>query len=243
MPFLRAALLGLLLLVPALAQDKAIELFHKMQRALGGADKIASVRDYEQLVTATAWRPNGELMGEVHKRVRWVKPNFLRLDQVGRGDTYVLYSDGKTGWEILPDGHEAALSGGELEFAKDYLEGFQLNVWLADRMPGYTITSPAPNVVQIATKKDANDTTLDPKTWLPIKESGVSLDDPDHPVSRETQFREWTAVGGVKFPSRVWVLHEGRKLADIATVEIKLNRGLDPHKLAMKPADSKPEIP
>lgn len=242
MPFVRTALPALLLLAPAIVQDNARELFHKMQRALGGADKIAGVRDYDQLVKATAWRPNGELIGEVHKRVRWIRPNYLRIDQVGSGDTYVLYFDGASGWEILPDGHEADLAGGELQFAKNYLEGFQLNAWLADRMPGYTITSPAPNVLRIATTKGANDTTLDPKTWPPVKETGVSLAEPDHPISRETQFREWTTVDGVKFPSRVWVLHEGRKLADIATETIQLNSGLGPRKLAVKPTDSKPEM-
>ena len=38
------------------------------------------------------------------------------------------------------------------------------------------------------------------------------------------------------------VLHEGGTLADIATVEIQVNRGLDPRKLAVKPDCLKPEM-
>ncbi len=235
--------LTILLCTPAAAQDSALDLFHKMQRALGGAEKIAAVRDFEQVVTATAWRVNGELRGEVRKRVRWVKPNYLRIDQVGPGDTYVLYFDGTAGWEILPDGHEADLTGGELQFAKNYLEGFQLKVWLADRLPGYSITSPAPYVVRIEVNQQANDTILDPATWLPLKETGVSLADTAHPVSRETQFREWTMVQGIRFPSRIRVLHNGVKLAEIADQQIKLNSGLRPRDLAVKPPDLKPVMP
>ncbi len=244
MRLLRASVtLGLMLCGSADAQDDALDLFHKMQRALGGEEKIAGIRDFEQTVKATTWRPTGEQMGEVRKRVRWVKPNYLRIDQAGPGDTYVLYFDGTAGWEIPPDGHEPyALSGTEWQFARNYLDGFQLNAWLADRMPGYMITSPAPNVLRIATHKDANDTTLDPSTWLPVKETGVSLADPDRPVSRETQFREWTMVDGIRFPSRVWVLHNGIKLADISSEEIQLNSGIRARDLAVKPVGLKPEM-
>jgi len=63
-----------------------------------------------------------------------VRPNYLRLDQVGRGSTCVLYFDGRAGWEILPGIREVvALTGGELPFAQKYLQNFTLNIWLADR--------------------------------------------------------------------------------------------------------------
>src|SRR2546430_11423342 len=42
----------------------------------------------------------------------------LRLDQVGPGDTYVLFFDGTSGWEILPDKTVADLTGGEIRDRK-----------------------------------------------------------------------------------------------------------------------------
>ena len=122
----------LLSLSSSLSQD-ALQTFHQMQNAIGGADKIAAIRDFEESIRAQAWRPDGAPMGEVLKRTRWMKPNFLRLDQVGRGDTYVLFFNGASGWEIPPNGSLTELADGELEFAKQYLTGFDLNVWLADR--------------------------------------------------------------------------------------------------------------
>lgn len=104
-----------------------------MQNAIGGAAKIAAIRDFEKSVRAQAWHANGTPMGEVRKRTRWIKRNLLRLDQVGAGDTYVLFFNGASGWEIPPNGSLTELADGELEFAKQYLTGFDLNVWLADR--------------------------------------------------------------------------------------------------------------
>src|SRR5215472_16437694 len=243
-PFFCFAAVSLFLCPTAFAQDPAIALFHRMQNALGGADKIASIQDFEQRVTASTWNNSGKPVGEVRKRVRWVKPNHLRLDQIGPYDTCALYFNGASGWEILPDGHEADLAGGELEFAKKYLSDFTLNLWLADRLSGYTISSPANNVIRVSVNNKASeqiDITLDPDSFLPVKQTSISLADPAHPVPSETQIRKWTTIQGIHFPERVWVLHSGVRLADITTEDVKLNIGLRPGDVATKPADLKPD--
>jgi hypothetical protein len=154
------------------SQD-GLPLLRKMQDALGGADRIAAIRDLEQQVVAESWDGNtGRAMGEVRKRTRWVRPNYLRIDQEGPGSTYVLYFDGTAGWEILPGTHEVvALAGGELLFAQKYAQNFLLNIWLADRYSRYRITSPSASVVRISTGDitDQLDITLDPVSALPMK--------------------------------------------------------------------------
>jgi hypothetical protein len=228
-----------------------------MQTALGGAEKIAAIRDYEETVSAKIWNRNGEAMGEVRKRTRWMRsPNLIRLDQYGPRDTYVLFFDGgsSAGREMLPDmksddkfktaGEAVALAGGELQFARNYLSGFQFNMWLADRIPGYAVTSPSPNVVRIAHGGSADDITLDAATWLPVKTNAVSLADPSHPVSSEMRFEKWTEVEGVRFPTQRANYHAGVKLAEETTEEaIRVNEGLKPQELAAKPADFAPVIP
>ena len=107
---IRPLLIGLVLfLCPLAFPQDAMQLFRKMQAALGGADKIASIQDFEEIVRADAWHDDGRPMGVVRKRVRFIRPNYLRIDQVGREDTYVLYFDGSSGWEILPDGRERGI--------------------------------------------------------------------------------------------------------------------------------------
>jgi len=227
-----------------------------MQTALGGAEKIAAIHDYEETVRAETWNNDGTRLGEVRKRTRWMRsPNLLRLDQIGPRDTYVLCFDGSSdsGWEILPDlknpdlfkttGKLSELVGGELKFAKNYLSGFQFNMWLADRTPGYTVTSPAPNVLRIEHDGNATDFTLDAGTWLPVKTSGVSLADPDRRVSAEMRYEAWTEVAGVRFPTKRANYHNGAKLGAITEAAIHVNVGLTPQELTAKPSDFAPNIP
>ncbi|HXW92262.1 MAG TPA: hypothetical protein VEK33_17050 [Terriglobales bacterium] len=236
------ALLALSFCSASSGQD-ALQLFHKMQDALGGADKIASIRDFEENVRAQAWHNDGRSMGEVHKRTRWIRPNILRLDQVGAEDTYVLYFDGTSGWEILPDKPLANFDAGDLKFAHNYLVGIVLNRWLADRDPNRVITSSGPNVIVVSTKGDSSqktEITLDPATSLPMKETGISLSDPNHPVTRETKLEQWRSVDGVQFPHLISTFQGGTQLAEIVVEQIKLNRGLKVADLSLKPRDQKP---
>ncbi len=214
-----------------------------MQTALGGAEKIASVSNFEESVRADAWYSDGRPLGEVRKRTRWIRPNYLRLDQVGLTDPYVLYFDGTSGWEILPDKTVARLAGGELKFAQNYLSGLNLNFWLADRDPSRVITSSGPNVIVVSTKGDSSqrtEFTLDPVTFLPVKETDISLSNPDHPVPSESRLEQWQAIDGVQFPQRITKFQGGRKLAEITVEQIKLNSGIKAGDLAIKPPDLKP---
>ena len=164
---------------------------------MGYADKIASVRDFEQTVRADTWDNKGKPHGTVYKRVRWIRPNYLRIDQVGPGDTYALYFNGGSGWEILPNKTVADLAAGELKFARGYLTGLNLNFWLADRDPNYVITSTAPHIITIVTKDDPSRTTeitLDPATSLPVKQASLSHADPDRPVPAEDRFDQWESA-------------------------------------------------
>jgi hypothetical protein len=227
------------------AQDGRV-LFLKMQNALGGADRIAGVRDYEEHVRAEAVNGNtGQSMGEVAKRTRWIRPSTLRIDQVGPGSTYVLYFDGTAGWEILPGTDKAIpLEGGELEFARGYVRGFMLNTWLADRDSRYTIASPSPNTVRLADGDPSHqlDIVLDPVTFLPTTLRQTSLSDPAHPAPSDQVLTEWETVRGIRFVRKFTVLRSGVRVAEALDARHAINTGLRPADLAAKPADLKPVL-
>lgn len=244
-----ATLLALLFCSTSAAQNAsahdALALFHKMQAALGGADKIAAVRDYEEQDHAEIFDPKGKSLGEVRKRTRWIRPNFLRLDQIGPFDTYALYFDGRSGWEILPHKSVREPVGSELQFAQEYLRGLDINVWLADRDPRNRITSPEPNVIRIARANDGSeftDVSLDPISGLPLRNGSISPPDPTHPAHSGMRFEWWTTVQGVKFPSRRANFHDGARLAEITADFIVVNGGLKQNDLAAKPSDLKPAL-
>ncbi len=234
--------------------QEGLLLLHKMQDGLGGAKRIAAVHDFDETIRAEAWDASGGPLGEVHKRTRWMSsPSTLRLDQIGPRGTYVLYFDGGSGsgWEILPDltspdrfkttGRPIELAGGELEFAKGYLSGFEINLWLADTR-GYTVTSPRPNVLRIEHDGNAEDFTVDPVTTLPVKTAGVSLADPNRPVPAETQYGGWREISGVRFPTHRVKYHSGVKRGEVTTEAIYVNVGLRPQELAAKPVDFAPDL-
>lgn len=225
------------------SQD-GLPLFQRMQDALGGADRIASVRDFEQQVRAESIDGNtGRSLGEVRKRTRWIRPNTVRVDQIGPGSTYVLYVDGTGGWEIMPGSDKAVeISGGELAFARKYLRDFKLNTWLADRDPSYRITSPSPNVVRVSDGDVAHqlDMTLDPVSLLPVKTTALSLADPAHPVSSDEVIAEWETVKGIRFARRWTVYRSGVRVAEAIVERTGVNNGLNGRSLAVKPADMKP---
>lgn len=240
---------------PQRSTQEGVRLLHNMQNGLGGAKAIAAVQDFEELIRAEAWDAAGNSLGEVRKRTRWMRtPNVLRLDQRGPRGTYVLYFSGVSGsgWEIPPDlrsadpfkttGAPIELAGGELEFARSYLSGFELNLWLADRMRGYTVTSPKANVLRIEHDGKATDVTLDPLTWLPVKTAGVSLADPDRPVPAEMRYEGWTQISGVRFAARRVNYHSGVKRGAVNTEAIRVNVGLRAEDLAAKPADLGPAL-
>lgn len=239
---------GLLILVSgasASAQD-GLQLFHQMQKALGGAARIAALRDFEQQVHAQTWNNKGKLNAEEHKRTRWIRPNYLRLDQLGHdNNTYVLFFDGTSGWEILPDKKVLDLVGDELKFAQGYLLHLDFKMWLADRDPRYVITSPSKNILRISDKNDvtnARDVTLDPNSFLPIKQTAAPHQHPSREERTETRFEEWKMVQGIQFPHRILMTKNGKPIAVITVDQIKLDSGMTPEGLATKPSDLNPVI-
>ncbi|HJW13777.1 MAG TPA: hypothetical protein VJ776_03725 [Thermoanaerobaculia bacterium] len=135
------------------------------------------------------------------------------------------------------------LSGGELEFAKGYVRGFFLMMWLADRDPRYKITSPSENVVRISDGDLSHqlDFTLDPTSRLPVKETSLSLSDPAHPLPKDNVYEEWITADGLRFPGRFSVVRAGVRIAVAKSVdEIRINKGIKLEDLSAKPADNKP---
>ena len=129
------------------------------------------------------------------------------------------------------------------EFAKNYLRGLDLNVWLADRDRRFTLSSPASNVVDIVDGANARkkiELTLDPVTFLPVKNSAVSISDTGQPIAQEIRLEEWTVVNGVRFPHRSINLHDGVKRAEITIESVRINGGMNPADLAVRPANLNP---
>jgi hypothetical protein len=245
---------GLFLLSTSLSAQEStqdgLQLFGKKRTALGGEAKIGAIKDYEEVGVGSVFSNSGRLMGQVRKRTRWIKSNHLRLDQQAPAATYVLYFDGTSGWEILPDverragtttGQVIDLAGDELQFARGYLRDF-MSLWFLGPAEGISITAAAPNVIRIANGSTVQEITLDTATWHQIKQTTPSAD-PSKPPTQETTFSDWKEVSGVLFPVKKANYHNGNKLAEGTLEMIGINSGMSPRDLAEKPADRSPIFP
>ena len=123
-------------------------------------------------------------------------------------------------------GGAIALAGDEFKFAKQYLSGLIFKKWLADMQQGYSVSSPANNVVRVSDDDGhSTDVTLDPKTHLPLAESSPRID-PSKPPSTEMRIARWTKVRGVWFPIGRTNYHDGARLAAITSDQVRINSGL-----------------
>jgi|SRR5215469_4256219 len=59
--------------------QEGLQLLHKMQNALGGAEKIAAINDYEEIVRAEIWNNIGTPMGEAQTNSLDAKSEFASL--------------------------------------------------------------------------------------------------------------------------------------------------------------------
>jgi hypothetical protein len=113
-------------------------------------------------------------------------------------------------------------------------------LWLADRLPDYTITLPSPNIIRIAKGDQATDITLDPTTWLPTKQAVVLPADSKRSSLDGNYFSEWETVDGVRFPTKRITYRNGMKLLDAKVIRTRINIGHRPEDLAAKPLDFNP---
>ena len=120
--------------------------------------------------------------------------------------------------------------------------GFDLDLWLAGRTPGFTVASPRPDALRIEHHGKATDFTVDPGVGLPLKWADISLADADGAVPGEMRFEGWRELSGVRFPPQS-ELSNGMKRGEVTMSDIRLNVGLRKLDLEAKPADFAPEIP
>ncbi len=203
-------------------------LLAKARDAMGGAEKIAAVKDLTQsgaVQTATGMK--------VTQTEQWLAPLHFRQDDVLPFGKVVTYSDGKTGWEVTPQG------AGALPPAEAQQIGFEnFRMWfplmLSDRDPDRVVTATGDVTIRISDKNGHSVLlAIDPKTGLPASETYTAPGGGQGPV--EEVYGDWRDTSGVKLPWRITMNQGGHTLADVTITDVKVNQGLTPEQLSKKP--------
>lgn len=207
---------------------KGGEMLKRAQRAVGGADKLAAVKDVTEVAEVSLQTGQGVMKAKQTNQS--VLPSQFRQTQELPFGKMIAYSDGATGWLQTPQG-VAPMPGEVIQQVQMEVFRQLFGLLLSDRISNRTVNALGENKLEIS--DDAGHTVsveLDPASSLPVKQGYVQSGN----QVVET-FSDWRDVDGIKLPFRIVIEQGGAKFADVAVSSWKLNSDLKPEDLSKKP--------
>jgi len=214
------------------AAERGRGMLKRAQQAMGGADKLAGVKDMTESAEMTMSPAAGGMKRK--QQSRWAAPSFFRQEQVLPFGTVTAYSDGKTGWLSFPT--VRPMDPAVLKQAQGEIFRVPVTLILSDRDASRTVSAAGPKSVEISTADGQSvRVEFDDATGLPIrqfyKEAAMG-------EVKET-FSDWREVDGIKLPFKILMEQNEQKVGEVAISEIKLNTGIKPEELSKKPEPAK----
>ena len=205
----------------------------KLQSAVGGAEKLASVKDSTHISDVQVQTPQGAML--VKQTAQWLAPSTFRQVQALPFGEMTAFFDGASGWLAAPQGVQP-LPPPVIQQVRSNLLRNPFRLWLADRIEDLTVNAVSTDAIEVS---DGHGQVvrleIDPSTGLPLRQSYQTVQMAGAPAKMEDSFADWREVGGLKFPFKVTVTREGQPFADVTVREIKLNSGLSGEVLSRKP--------
>jgi zinc protease len=218
----------------AAGAEKGKQLLGRVQQAVGGADKLAAVKDMVEVAT---FHLDPSAHGTDMKRTdKWVAPSFLREDTQLPFGAISLYSDGKTGWMANPQG-SSPLPPEQMKPVRNKLLKLYFAMLLSDRLPGRTVSPAADGALDISDEQgDTVRLFIDQKTGLPAKVEYTTPSMGSMPATTiDETFDAFEEVNGIKVPKHISIVRDGHKYAEVTIDSLKINTGLKPEDLSKKP--------
>ncbi len=205
----------------------------KLQSAVGGAEKLAAVKDSTHVSEVQVQTPQGAM--QVKQTAQWLAPSTFRQVQALPFGEMTAFFDGASGWLAAPQGVQP-MPPPVIQQVRSSLLRNPFRLWLADRIEGLTVNAVSTEAIEVS---DGHGQVvrleIDPSTGLPLRQSYQTVQMAGAPAKMEDSFADWREVGGLKFPFKVTVTREGQPFADVTVQEIKLNSGLSGEALSRKP--------
>jgi predicted Zn-dependent peptidase len=215
----------------SLARGRA--LLQKAQQALGGAEKLAAVKDFTQKVEATINAPQGAM--KASQTNQWMQSGAYRQTQELPFGKVVVFYDGKTNWIVSPQGAMEMPPPILRQMQGERMRSF-FALMLSDRNPDLTVNAVADNAVAISAKGggDSVRVEFDASTGLPLR-TQYATTGPQGPTQVVANLSDWKEVDGIRLPHKVVIEQGGQKFADATVTGWSLNTGLSAEELSKKP--------
>lgn len=209
---------------------KGKELLAKVQQALGGADKLAAVKDLQYQANVEVQTP-GAVM-KVKQTNSYLAPSSMRQDIELPFGKQSVYSDGSAGWMAGFQGMQALPPAVVKQVRGEMFRAIPL-LAVSDRDPNRTVNYVGEGTLDISSKDgDTVRLEVDAKTGLPAKTS-YQGEGGQGTVSQV--FADWRDVDGMKLPFEWTTMQGDRKFATVKIDNYKINSGLTSEVLSKKP--------
>ena len=219
----------------SLAKGKA--LLARVQQALGGADKLAAVKDLQFHADLEVFTPGASM--KVKQTNSFIAPSTVRQDNELPFMKQSVYSDGTSGWIA---GMQGVQNLPPAVLKQIHGEAFRqiASLALSDRDPNRTVNQPSDGVLEISSKDgDSVSITVDEKTGLPAKLAYQQTPAEGGTAVEET-FSDWRDVDGLRLPFQWSIMQGGKKFAGVTIQDYKINSGLTAETLGKRPAPAPP---
>ena len=217
----------------AASLQKGAELLRKVQHAVGGAEKLAAVKD---VVEQTDFQVDPAAGGmRVQQTNRWMAPLHFRQESRFPAGTVAAYSDGKGGWIVTPQG-AGPLAGPQLQQVQGDLFRLYFRLLMSDRMPDRKVNLVEDHTLEITGPAgESVRMVVNPKNNLPDRVVYRTVHVAGPPADVEDRFARFQEVSGIQVPFQVTIVQGGRKFAEVTVRDYKINTGLTVEELSKKP--------
>ncbi len=215
------------------AGRQAAQILSRAQKAAGGVDKLAAVKDFLQTDEFVLSPAAGGL--HVTVRNRWLAPDFFRQDSAVPGGRIAAYYDGTQGWISTSQG-EGPLVDLQLDQVRGTLFRLYFRLLLSDRLPGRTLTTAGSDGVEVTLATgDSALITFDPSTGL-LKTVSYEAKQVSGPRLQMLEtYSDFRDVDGIVIPFKSLIMQGAQEFANVTVTEAKFNSGLQLTDLDQKP--------
>jgi hypothetical protein len=209
--------------VNAASLAKGKQLLQRAQKAAGGADKLASVKDVTETAEYQAEATAGGLKAK--QTTYWLAPGAFRQQSQLPFGLVIAYYDGKTGG-LIQGQNRTGMAGAQLKQIQGEVFRFWIPLLLSDRDPDRTVNAISDDTVEITDKQGNEARVQFTPDGLPAKVMYQLAAMQGSPAAIENDFEDIKEVDGIKLPFKISISQNGRKAAQMTVQEYKLNQGL-----------------
>jgi len=209
---------------------KGRQILERVQRGVGGADKLAAVKDFT-VTQDNRFDPSAGRR-DASETDRWIAPNHLRQSSQDASGPFDLYCDGTFGWLSVARG-AGPLAGLTLRQMRNEVFHVYFSLLLAG---GETsVAAVDDRTIDISAGELTARLVVDSASGLPrqLLYDSPQRDGVTQPV--EEEYDDFHEVNGIQVPFHVTYHQGGKRLAESIVTRFQINTGLKLEDLERRP--------